>query len=288
MVQNTNPLVSFMRQPKVYISLPSQGQYYPKGSLEMPENNQLAVYSMTAKDELMLNVPDALMNGQAVVDVIQHCIPSIKNAWEIPSIDLDLILLSIRLATYGEMMKTNVTLKDGSEYEYQVDLRIVMDSLFASISWEPAIPINPDMTIFVRPVNYKQMTKTAIQTFETQKIMQAVNNEQLSEDQKNTIFKESFQKLTEVTIDVIAKSIFRIETSNGTVDDSEFIKEFIENSDKEIFNRVQKHLEDLKNQNSIKPMIVEVTDEMRANGVTGDTIEIPLVFDPANFFASGF
>jgi len=277
-----------MRQPKVYISLPSQGQYYPKGSLEMPENNQLAVYSMTAKDELMLNVPDALMNGQAVVDVIQHCIPSIKNAWEIPSIDLDLILLSIRLATYGEMMKTNVTLKDGSEYEYQVDLRIVMDSLFASISWEPAIPINPDMTIFVRPVNYKQMTKTAIQTFETQKIMQAVNNEQLSEDQKNTIFKESFQKLTEVTIDVIAKSIFRIETSNGTVDDSEFIKEFIENSDKEIFNRVQKHLEDLKNQNSIKPMIVEVTDEMRANGVTGDTIEIPLVFDPANFFASGF
>ena len=288
MVQNTNPLVSFMRQPKVYISLPSQGQYYPKGSLEMPENNQLAVYSMTAKDELMLNVPDALMNGQAVVDVIQHCIPSIKNAWEIPSIDLDLILLSIRLATYGEMMKTNVTLKDGSEYEYQVDLRIVMDSLFASISWNSVIPINPDMTIFVRPVNYKQMTKTAIQTFETQKIMQAVNNEQLSEDQKTTIFKESFQKLTEVTIDVIANSIFRIETSSGTVENSEFIKEFIENADKEIFNIVQKHLEDLKNQNSIKPMVVEVTDEMRANGVTGDTIEIPLIFDPANFFASGF
>lgn len=288
MVQNTNPLVSFMRQPKVYISLPSQGQYYPKGSLEMPENNQLAVYSMTAKDELMLNVPDALMNGQAVVDVIQHCIPSIKNAWEIPSIDLDLILLSIRLATYGEMMKTNVTLKDGSEYEYQVDLRIVMDSLFASISWNSVIPINPDMTIFVRPVNYKQMTKTAIQTFETQKIMQAVNNEQLSEDQKTTIFKESFQKLTEVTIDVIAKSIFKIETSSGTVENSEFIKEFIENADKEIFNIVQKHLEDLKNQNSIKPMVVEVTDEMRANGVTGDTIEIPLIFDPANFFASGF
>jgi len=228
------------------------------------------------------------MNGQAVVDVIQHCIPSIKNAWEIPSIDLDLILLSIRLATYGEMMKTNVTLKDGSEYEYQVDLRIVMDSLFASISWNSVIPINPDMTIFVRPVNYKQMTKTAIQTFETQKIMQAVNNEQLSEDQKTTIFKESFQKLTEVTIDVIANSIFRIETSSGTVENSEFIKEFIENADKEIFNIVQKHLEDLKNQNSIKPMVVEVTDEMRANGVTGDTIEIPLIFDPANFFASGF
>ncbi len=279
-----NPLTAFMRQPKVFISLPSDGLYYPEGSIEMPESNQLAVYSMTAKDELMLNIPDALMNGQAVVDVIQNCIPSIKNAWEIPSIDLDLILLSIRLATYGEMMVTPVTLKEGFEFEYQVDLRVVMDSLLDTVKWDPVIPINENMTIYVKPLNYQQMTKTAIRTFETQKIMQAVSNENISEDQKIQIFKDSFSKLSEVTTGVIAESIFKVETSEGTVENKDFIKEFIDNADKEIFNTVQKHLEYLRERNSIKPIDIEVTPEMREQGIMEDRIQIPLVFDPATFF----
>lgn len=286
MVQNQvgNPLASFMRQPKIYITLPSGGEYYPPGSLVMPENGQLPVYSMTAKDELMLNIPDALMNGQAVVDVIQHCVPNIKNAWMIPSLDLDLILLSIRLATYGELMRTPVTLKDGIEFDYQVDIRNIMDSLMSEIKWDPVIQISPEMTIFVRPVNYQQMSRTAIKTFETQKIMQAVNDDSIPQEQKTIIFKDSFQKLTEVTIDVIASSVYKIDTSEGTVENPEYIKEFVDNADKDIFNKIQKHLENLKEQNSIKPLRIEVTDELREQGITEDIIEIPLVFDPANFF----
>ena len=280
-----NPLAQFMRQPKIYISLPSQGEYYPPGSIDLGETGQLAVYSMTAKDELSLNIPDALMNGQAVVDVIQHCIPQIKNAWAVPSIDLDLILIAIRLATYGEMMTTPVKLKDDLEFEYQVDLRIVMDSLLDNIHWDPVIPINSEMTVYVRPLTYKHVTKAALRTFETQKIMQVVNDEKISEEDKTRIFKDSFIKLTEVTIDVIADSICKVETSAGVVDDNQYIKEFINNADKEIFNIIQGHLEKLKQQNSIRPLVIEVTDEMREHGITDDTVEVPLIFDPANFFA---
>jgi len=273
-----------MRQPKVFISLPSNGHFYPEGSLELSESGQIAVYSMTAKDELLLNVPDALMNGQAIVDVIQNCVPAIKNAWHVPSIDMDLILLSIRLATYGEMMKTPITISEDVEYEYQVDLRVVMDSILNTVTWESVIPINEEMTIFVRPLNYKEMTKSAIQTFETQKIIQAVNDEKLSEDQKQEIFKNSFIKLSEVTVGLVADSIYKIDTSEGVVEEKEFIKEFINNVDKEIFNVIQQHLENLKNNNTLKPIIVEVTDEMRERGITGDTIEVPLTFDPTTFF----
>lgn len=286
MVQNRgpNPLAAFMRQPKIYISLPSGGAYYPEGSIDMPDNGQLAVYSMTAKDELMLNVPDALMNGQAVVDIIQNCVPQIKNAWMIPSIDLDILLLSIRLATYGELMKTPVSLKEGFEFDYQVDIRLVMDNLLTNIRWDPVIPINDEMTVYVQPLNYRQMTKTAVKTFETQKIMQAVNNETLTDEQKVEIFKDSFSKLTDVTMSVISESIIKIETSEGTVDDQDYIKEFVMNSDKEIFNRIQKHLENLQQSNAVRPIEIPVTDEMREQGVTEDMITIPLTFDPSNFF----
>ena len=101
---NANPLTSYMRQPKIYISLPSQGNFWPEHSIDMPENNELPVYSMTARDELLFKTPDALMNGQSIVDVIQSCVPNIKNAWVTPSIDLDTILIAIRIATYGEDM----------------------------------------------------------------------------------------------------------------------------------------------------------------------------------------
>ncbi len=279
-----NPLASFMRQPKIYIKLPSNGQFWAPGSLIISETGDYPVYSMTAKDELMLKVPDALITGQAVVDVIQHCIPNIKNAWEIPSIDLDVILISIRLATYGEKMVSPIKLGD-QEVDYAVDLRQVMDTLLSSISWDTAVPINNDITVFVKPLNYKTISEGAVKTFETQKIIDAVNNENISEADKVSIFKESFQKLTAVTIGVVQSSIFRIDTPIGSTEDLTHIKEFIDNADKEVFDKVQKHLDKLREINSIKPIRIAVTDELKEQGYTEDFIEIPLVFDPSTFFA---
>jgi hypothetical protein len=239
---------------------------------------------MTAKDELMLKVPDALMNGQAVVDVIQNCMPNVKNAWAIPAIDLDVILIAIRIATYGEKMTTPLTFGDDIEMEYSVDLRSVMDTLMNQITWESIVPINADLTLYVKPVTYKQLTESAIQTFETQKLMQVANDDSISEENKVKVFKESFSKLTAVTIGMISASIYKVDSSQGSTDNLKFIKEFIDNADKDIFNKVQEHLEQLKTVNSIKPIVVSVTEEMRAAGITNDTIEVPLVFDASTFF----
>src|SRR6056300_286460 len=100
-----NPLRKYFRQPKVYITLPSQGKYYPEGSIKMPENGEFPILAMTAKDELAMKTPDALLNGQATVDVIQSCVPNIKNAWQTPVVDIDAILIAIRQATYGNDME---------------------------------------------------------------------------------------------------------------------------------------------------------------------------------------
>lgn len=282
--QHINPLINFMRQPKIYIRLPSGGEYWSNGSLIPTETGEYPIYSMTAKDELMLKVPDALMNGQAVVDVIQNCMPNVKNAWAIPAIDLDVILIAIRIATYGEKMTTPLTFGDDIEMEYSVDLRSVMDTLMNQITWESIVPINADLTLYVKPITYKQLTESAIQTFETQKLMQVANDDSMSEENKVKVFKESFAKLTAVTIGMISASIYKVDSSQGSTDNLKFIKEFIDNADKDIFNKVQEHLEQLKTVNSIKPIVVSVTEEMRAAGITNDTIEVPLVFDASTFF----
>ena len=284
MNSTANPLSMFMRQPKIYIRLPSGGQYWPEGSLQLSETEEYPVYSMTAKDELTLKVPDALMNGQAVVDVIQHCMPNIKNAWHVPALDIDIILIAIRLATYGEMMTTPIKFGNDLELEYQIDLRVLMDQLMEQITWEPVVQVTNDLTVFVKPLDYKHMSSAALKTFETQKIMQVVNDDTMSEEKKIELFRTSFKSLSDATLGTISDSISRIDSVNGSTDNPKFIKEFIDNTDKEIFNKIQAHLEKLKDINAIKPMVVEVTDEMREQGITTDTVEVPITFDPSTFF----
>ena len=278
-----NPLTAFMRQPKIFIRLPSNGEFWSQDSLQVSENGEYPVYSMTAQDELMLKIPDALMNGQAVVDVIQHCMPNVKNAWSVPNIDMDVILIAIRIATYGEKLITPITVGE-TEMEYTVDLRSVLDSLNSQITWVSHIPVNDDLTVFVRPINYKQVTEMANQSFETQKIMQIANDDKMPEEEKIAIFKDSFSKLSKVTVGLIAASIYKIDSSNGSTENPQFIKEFIDNSDKEIFNKIQQHIESLKENNSIKPIIIPVTDELREQGFVGESVEIPLTFDASAFF----
>lgn len=279
----TNPLAHYMRQPKIYIRLPSDGKYWESGSLEISETGEYPVYSMTAKDELSLKVPDALMNGQAVVDVIQHCIPNIKNAWACPNLDLDAILIAIRLATYGEIMKTPVQIKD-LEFEYNMDLRVVMDTLQNQIKWDPVVEINNELTVFVKPLTYRSISKAAIQAFETQKIMNVINDEQITDEQKISIFKESFGKITQATLGTIVDSISSIESVHGSTADPAHIQEFVDNIDKEIYNKVEDHLRKLREQNSIKPVRVAVNDELKERGITEDFVEIPITFDPSTFF----
>lgn len=282
-----NPLTQFMRQPKIYIKLPSRGRYWPNESIDYPENEELPVYSMTAKDELLFKTPDALMNGQAIVDVVQSCMPNIKNAWDIPTIDLDTILIAIRLATYGEKMPfTHKIPVINEEAEFEVDLRMLLDQQ-ASNTWINQIAINPDLVIFVRPLTYKHLTQTSVKTFETNRILAMVNDEKISDEEKLKLFNQSFNTLTRVTVELTAESIYKIVASGEEVIEPVFIKEFINNVDKDIFEKINKHLGDLKTQNELKPLEFATTPEQQAQGAPA-RYSIPVNFNDSDFFGRGF
>ena len=99
-----NPLTQYFRQPAIYIRLPSQGKFYPNGSLNMPPNGELPVLPMTSVDEITYRTPDALFNGSATVSVIKSCVPNIRDPWVMPSADMDAVLVGIRIASYGHDM----------------------------------------------------------------------------------------------------------------------------------------------------------------------------------------
>jgi hypothetical protein len=279
-----NPLANYMRQPKIYITLPSRGEFWSKGSIDFPDNGEFPVFSMTARDELLFKTPDALMNGQAIVDVIQSCIPAIKDAWATPTIDLDTILIAIRLATYGEKMPfTHKVPGTDEEVEYEIDLRMLLDQQ-QNNRWIEQVVINPEFIIFVNPLTYKHMTQTNIKSFETTRILSMVNDESISDEKKLEMFNSSFNNLTKVTIDLMSSSVYKIVTATGEVSDARYISEFVNNADKEIFDIVQKHLSALKENNELKPLEFTTTEEQREAGAP-ETYTVPINFNDSDFFA---
>lgn len=277
-----NPLQKYFRQPKLYISLPSGGLFYPEGSLEMTETGELPVFSMTAKDELAFKTPDALLNGQATVDVIQSCIPNIKNPWLMPSIDIDAALIAIRMATYGEMLTITTKVPViGEERDYQIDLRIMLDQ-FSNQQFDRVLNIG-ELEVHLRPLTYQEFTKSAIKTFEEQRIFNVVNNEQISDEDKLQAFTNSFAKLTELTVSMVTQGIEKIVVGDDVVSNKMHIDEFVKNADKEFFNVITNHLETQRSKYTIKPLTIESTEEDKEKGVPA-TYDIPITFDQSNFF----
>jgi hypothetical protein len=273
---NNSPLSQWYRQPKIYVSLPSKGKFYPEGSLDISTNDQYAVYAMTAKDELMFKTPDALLSGQSTVEVIKSCIPAIKDPWVMPSIDLDFCLIAIRLATYGEKM--DITAKCPScdhENEYEMSLSTWL-SIFDEFEYKDKIDLDP-LTVYIRPYTYREVTKTSIKALEQQKIFNVVNDNNLSDEQKLDLFGESFVKITELTVDIIADCIHTIDTPNGSVSEKSQIKEFINNCSKDMFDVIQSHITNIKEQVELKVPKVECNE-------CQTQYDIPVTLDQANFF----
>lgn len=280
--KNTNPLQKYFRQPKIYLSLPSNGKYYPKGSLEVSENGEYPVFPMTARDEIMIKTPDALLNGQATASVIASCIPAIKEPFKMPSMDLDACLIAIRIATYGEMMEISIKVPvTGEDKDFDLDLRIMLDQ-FSNVDYNDAIQLD-GMIVNLRPLTYGEFTETSRKTFDEQRIFNVINDTDMSEGDKLATFTESFKKLTDLTILTLEKSIASIEVGDDVVTDQAHIKEFIANTDKGLFESVTNHIEEQRTKFQVKPLVVDATPEEIEAGVP-ETYEVPVTFDQSSFF----
>ena len=278
-----NPLAGYMRQPKIYIKLPSNGNFWPAKSIALTENMEFPVYSMTARDELAFKTPDALMNGQAMIDVIQSCMPNIKNAWDIPVIDLDTIMIAIRLATYGEKMPIKHMIPViNEEVEHEVDLRMVLDQQRMS-TWVDQIAVSEDLIVYVKPLTFRHMNQTSMKAFETNRIMKMVNDESISDEKKMELFNASFNNLTRITVDLMSESVVKIVAGDEEVVDKNLILEFVHNIDKEIFDTINNHLSGIKTKNELKPLEFTTTEEQQAAGAPA-TYSMPLAFNQSDFF----
>jgi len=256
MTQLTNPLKAFFRQPAIYLKLPSNGSFWPDGSVDFPHNRELPVYPMTAVDEITYRTPDALFSGQSVINVIHSCVPNIKNAWEVPGIDLNAVLIAIRIASYGhEMELATKCPKCETESDFGVDLRMVLDSIR-----EPdyTTPIqHGDLEITLMPVSYRNQNQVGLKQYEQQRSVQQIQTDpNTSDEEKIKKLNEIMHLITELTIETLKYSIASIRTPDALVTEIEFIRDFLVNCDRKLYQEIRDRVIELRNSSELKPFEV--------------------------------
>lgn len=268
-----NPLKKYYRQPKIFVSLPSKGLFYPPGTLQGDYNN-VPVFGMTGMDEILFKTPDALFNGEASSKVIESCCPYIKNARHMPSLDVDTLLMAIRIATYGETMTIGHRCKNcGADNEFEVDLRGIVE-YFSNLKYDASIPIG-EITVNIKPLSYEEMTSFSVENFKLQRLL--FQTADMTEEQQQEHLNGIYEKLAELQVDLFMLSIASVATPDGIVEDKEMIREWLRNADRPIYNTIKEQLEKNKETWSIPKQSISCTE-----CGTDDTIEITM--DQANFF----
>ena len=276
---NPNPLAKHFRQPAIYIKLPSDGVFYDGDILEMPENGEIPIYPMTALDEISYRTADALFNGAAIANVVQSCIPAFKDPWQISTLDLDTLLIAIRIASYGhEMEFTSKCPKCNETNEFGIDLRSIMDRIRTP---DFSTPVKSgDIEIHFKPLNYREQNSNNMLQFQDQKMLEALPNADMDEAEKLRLLTEAFSSLSELTINAISDSISMVKTADEVVVDKTHITEYIKNCEAKMFTKIRKKIEDIKQLGEIEPLQITCND-------CKHEYKTPFTMNVANFFESG-
>jgi len=259
-MQNIAPfsgkLTKFYRQPKVYIGLPSGGKFYTNDFIDGDIGN-IPVFGMNAMDEIMFKNPDALFTGEATVAVIKSCIPAIKDPWKLSQIDMDTVLIGIRIATFGEALGLSfVCQKCKATQEIDFNLLSALD-YYSKLTYNSNVFVDP-LTFNLRPSTYKEGTDLQIEAYRLQK---SINQHTKDDDIERFKYLEEFYRLFgKLQANNIQNQIESITVDEDIISNQSEIIEFINNSESHFYTKVKEAIDGEKERWQIPEQAVTCTE----------------------------
>jgi hypothetical protein len=277
-----NPLQQFFRQPALYLNLPTQGRWYNSEVVETTDDKQIAVYPLNALNDIMLNTPDAMLNGQALEKVVTDCAPSIKNVKRFMLPDLEALFVAIKSASNGGKMDYDrICPACKAENTFEMNCQALLDTMTYIDESELTIRFGDDLVVYVTPYDFEMRQIFLRREFEEEKAFRAINaqGENIDDIDKASLLAESVERLSRLTFSLVSRSIEKIVLikSNTTVTDRDHINEWLMGISK-----------------SQADMVIEAVDKINKIGVPkqltiqcnscGHVWEDVLAFDPSSFF----
>jgi len=273
----TNPLIQAYRKPALYIALPSKGNFYKKKP-KLSIDNELAVYAMTARDELITKTPDALFNGEATVSLIRSCCPDIDDPDTMPVSDLLVILIGIRQASYGKEIDVDVKCtKCEFDNQLQLDASIMLSKTKSEIV-EREVTLDSGFKITTMPYTLRDRTTLQVQQIKQNKMIQGLSDANLDDVARQELFGKTFVEIAELTVSLITNSIHSVQgPETDVIEDKEMIKEWLQNITRADYDVIKNKIEALS-ESGLETEFNASCQECNHNWKTGVDLDI------ANFF----
>lgn len=277
-----NPLSKFYRTATLSVKLPSRGAYYENGVVELNDDDEIGVLPMTAQDELVLQNPDALLNGEAVTKVISSCVPGVKQPKKLLSCDIDVLMIAIRVASYGDdalMEQSCPKCKEKNSFTLNLDTLLnhteTLDAEYETV-------IDGSLTVFITPSKFENVIKQQKAAFHNTKLEQAIRDPDLTDEQRLKILSQVFDKMArlnfEQTLEAVSKVVFTDDEGELIeVKDKKYITEWLNNTDKSSVDKIQDKIQEVNSKGIEKTMAAKC---MHCEHMWEATIE----FNPVNFF----
>jgi hypothetical protein len=233
-----NPLTQYFRHPILHISLPSQGKFYPANTIDLIDENQYPVLSLTRQDEMVFMTTTGQVSGSSMVSVIQSCVPNIKDAWKVPAIDIDKLLIAIKIATHGTELESDTTCTNcETANKISVDLQKALDQVSAA---DYSVPVQiGEIEIYFRPITYQQLWDNNQIQFNEEDIINMLQDDSVDSQIKSNKIDELLAKVRSLSTQILLQNIHHVQTPTERVDDSEYIAEWLNNCDRSVFVQLQ-------------------------------------------------
>lgn len=273
-----NPLKNYFRQIKLYMALPSGTAYYAPNVIKFTDKGEVGVLPMTGQDELTLKNPDALLNGEALVDVIKSCVPAVSNPRILLTNDIDALITAIRYATYNDSLESTMSCPACKHVnQFKLNLQYALDNM-GYLEPEYVINLDTGLSIFVKPYSFTEIVSGLHAQFEQSKLQRALEDENITDEKRSDVFKKAFIELSKITYELMCKSIIKIvdESKNISVTEKPFIIEFVKNIDTKTAENIQKVIKEI-NEIGIKRTFTAKCDKCEHEW------ESEIDFNPVNF-----
>jgi hypothetical protein len=249
---NSNPLSHYFRKPVLYISLPSAGRFYPENAIDLIDDNQYPILPLTRQDEMVFMTATTQNNGSPVVSIIESCVPNIKDAWKMPAVDIDKLLVAIKIAAHGTKLDI-VSVCPNCEQENQsaVDLQMAVE-LIESPNYDEPLRID-DLEIYFQPVSYRQLNDNNLSQFDEESLITMLTDDSVDEQVKSDKIAELLSTIRKMATTVLSQNIQYVQTPSGRVDEQEYIREWLSNCDSKIYMQLQGQVIKNKELAELKP-----------------------------------
>lgn len=278
---NTNPLSKYFRQVKTYIAIPSS-KFIRDDSVVAFSNDrkEVSIKAMTAVDEVALKNPDALLNGEALAQVLTSCVEEIKDPFKMYINDVNVLMAAIKCASSGKDHPISVECpKCKHENNFNLDLEaLIQQTTFL----EPEYVVElMGLKIYVNPFTLRSQINAMSLGFEESKTFKMLQDADDVEDTKKIkAISQAIRKMAALNFDMIADSVTKVITADGeVVTDRNHIAQFVKGIEKDQTKAIEKKIEEINKVGL--PQTIGMTCTSCEH-----TWDSPLHFDPTTFFTN--